>query len=232
MIMSQPSNILLSGIVGSHAHGLSNAKSDIDRLGIFAFETQVLHTMHRPEETYIAYNSDTVYHEAGKWCRLAANCNPTITELMWIPEHFIESCNDNGRDLISIRSSFLSASRVRRSYLGYASGQLRQIERLHGDFSPIVQQTVAKHARHLLRVCWQGFTLYKTGILPVTVDAPDHFHAFAQKIANGYVDDARKVLSNYEDLFRRTSAALPDTPDIERIDTWLRFLRIRFFRSK
>lgn len=225
-------NIILSGIVGSQAYGLATDKSDTDRIGIFAVETQALHVVRKPDETYTSRNNDTVYHEAAKWCRLAYSGNPTIIELVWLPTHLIETCNHLGHELIEIRSAFISASQIRRSYLGYASGQLRQLERLHGDFSHTARESANKYARNLLRMCWQGYALYKTGILPIAVDNPERFHAFGQKVADGHINDARKALSNYEDLFKFTPSVLPSSANEELVDRWMRFVRIWYLRSK
>ncbi|MGA8113625.1 MAG: nucleotidyltransferase domain-containing protein [Actinocatenispora sp.] len=123
------SAVLLSGVVGSTAYGLAGPHSDIDRLGVFAVPTTALHGLHPPTESHVTTRPDVTLHEARKWCRLALGGNPTVTELVWLPDDLYETRTPLGDDLIGIRDTFLSAGRVRDAYLGYAAQQFRKIER-------------------------------------------------------------------------------------------------------
>lgn len=223
-------NRILSGIIGSRAHGLATSKSDVDRMGIFAVNTQDLHIMRKPEETHVVQNdtSNEVWHEAAKWCRLALKCNPTILELVWTPAEYRECTSELGDDLIDIRSSFLSSKSVRNSYLGYASYMLKRIDQDRFDTSLEARERAGKNARHLLRICWQGYELYVTGKLPVCVDNPARFHAFAQRITAGHTDDAHQLLSQYEYTFNIAKTSLSSSPNEDVIDKWLRFVRIKY----
>ena len=153
------SNILLSGIVGSTAYGLAHEGSDVDRLGMFAAPTDDLHGLHPPKESHVTTKPDSTLHEAAKWCRLALRGNPTVTELVWLPDELYEVRTPLGDELIGIRTTLLSAKRVRDAYLGYATQQFRKLESRDGD------HRTAKHARHLKRLCHQGLELYTSGRL-------------------------------------------------------------------
>lgn len=83
-------NVLLSGIVGSTAYGLAKPGSDIDRLGLFAADTTAFHGLHGPAESHVTTNPDRTLHEAAKWCRLALGGNPTVMELVWLPDDLYE----------------------------------------------------------------------------------------------------------------------------------------------
>jgi uncharacterized protein len=111
-------NTLLSGIVGSTAYGLAHPGSDVDRLGLFAVDTVELHGLRRHTESVVTKDPDLTLHEAAKWCRLALGGNPTVMELVWLPDELYEVRTPLGDELIGIRSSFLSAKRVRNAYLG------------------------------------------------------------------------------------------------------------------
>ncbi|MGW0133055.1 nucleotidyltransferase domain-containing protein [Streptomyces sp. NPDC003299] len=220
-------NVLLSGIVGSTAYGLARKGSDIDRLGLFAAPTEELHGLRQPKESHVGTAPDLTLHEAAKWCRLALGGNPTVMELVWLPDELYEVRTPLGDELIALRTSLLGARRVRDAYLGYATQQFRKlVNRSEGGAAPPAR--VAKHARHLRRLCVQGFELYATGALSVRVEDPDAYHAFGERVARD-PSAAEPLLRHYQDAFARTPSALPDRPDESAADAWLRRVRAHFY---
>ena len=95
--VSIPPNVLLSGIVGSTAYGLATEDSDVDRLGVFAAPTERLVGLHPPQPSVVSSKPDATFHEAGKFAALALKVNPTITELMWLPDDLYETRTGLGR---------------------------------------------------------------------------------------------------------------------------------------
>lgn len=222
-------NILLSGVVGSTAYGLAREGSDVDRLGVYAVETVELHGLHKPEESQVTLDPDTTMHEVGKWCRLALNGNPTVMELVWLQKY--EQITPLGHELIGMRSSFLSAPRVRNAYFGYAVQQFKKLEtRGDGTFSPDLAKRTAKHARHMLRLLEQGLALWRTGHLPIEVQHPGQVLSFGSIVAEGNIEYAAKILSDYETAFDESPTVLPDTPDERVVEQWLRRVRHDFYR--
>ncbi|MDH6454784.1 MULTISPECIES: nucleotidyltransferase domain-containing protein [unclassified Streptomyces] len=215
-------NILLSGVVGSTAYGLARAGSDVDRLGLFAAPTETLLGLHTPKESHVTTAPDRTLHEAAKWCRLALGGNPTVMELVWLPDELYEVRTPLGDELIAIRGSFLSARRVRDAYLGYAAQQFRKLESRAGD------HRTAKHARHLKRLCHQGLELYATGRLAVRVEDPEEYHRFGAAVAADPAS-ARSLLARYETAFAETRSVLPDRPDEAPAEAWLRRVRAEFY---
>ncbi|MGW1498944.1 nucleotidyltransferase domain-containing protein [Streptomyces mirabilis] len=224
--------VLLSGIVGSTAYGLARPGSDVDRLGLFAVRTEQLHGLHRPSESHVFTDPDHTLHEAAKWCRLALGGNPTVMELVWLPDDLYEVRTPLGDELIGIRSSLLSAKRVRDAYLGYATQQFRRLEtRGDGSFSADTRKRTAKHARHLKRLCHQGLELYTTGRLTIRVENPDDYHDFGEQVAADS-DAARPLLAEYEAAFNENRSVLPDQPDEAAAEAWLRCVRAYFYASE
>lgn len=218
-------HLLLSGIVGSTAYGLARPGSDIDRLGLFAVDTAELHGLHHPQETIVSSAPDVTRHEAAKWARLALAGNPTVTELVWLPDELYEKRTELGDELIAIRGAFLSAPRVRTAYLGYASGQFKRLrDRGDGSFSADTRKRTAKHARHLMRLCHQGHELYTTGRLTIRVNDPDSYHEFGELVASD-PSAAQPLLAHYEELFDTARSPLPDRPDTAAVEAWLHCVR-------
>ncbi|MEU9187157.1 nucleotidyltransferase domain-containing protein [Streptomyces sp. NPDC048484] len=222
-------NILLSGIVGSTAYGLAREGSDVDRLGVFAAPTEDLHGLHGPKESHVTTTPDSTLHEAAKWCRLALGGNPTVTELVWLPDELYEVRTPLGDELIGLRTTLLSAKRVRDAYLGYAGQQFKRLyDRRHGSFSADTRKRTAKHARHLRRLCHQGFELYATGRLSIRVEDPDDYHRFGEQVAADAMI-ALPLLKHYETAFDETRSALPEQADEAPAEAWLRRVRAHHY---
>jgi predicted nucleotidyltransferase len=226
-------HVLLSGTVGSTAYGLAHEDSDTDWLGMFAVDTVRLHGLEKPTESIVTKDPDTTLHEAAKWCRLALNGNPTVMELAWLPENLYDVRTALGDELREIRTAFLSAPRVRNAYLGYATQQFRKLEsRGDGTFSPDLAKRTAKHARHMNRLLLQGLELWTTGSLTIRIVDPESVCAFGELVADGDIDHAKRVLTEYERWFDRMRPVLPEQPDTAVVEAWLRKVRRTYYKGE
>ncbi|WP_203905369.1 nucleotidyltransferase domain-containing protein [Virgisporangium aliadipatigenens] len=223
--------LLLSGIVGSTAYGLAGPDSDVDRLGVFAAPTEEFLGLRRPTESIVSHHPDRTLHEVAKWLRLAIGGNPTVTELVWLPEELYETVTDLGRELIELRSALLSAQRVRDSYFGYATQQFTRLERRGDSFSSETRNRTSKHARHLARLLDQGLGLYRTGTLTVRLEDPESYHEFGRRVADGDLDLAQQRIAAASHAFDEARPALPEHPDEERADAWLTSARLRLLHG-
>jgi hypothetical protein len=227
--MNPPGAVLLLGVVGSQAYGLSTPQSDTDRLGMYAMPTVMLHGLREPQESVVFTKpSDYTFHEAAKFCRLVLSGNPTVNELLWLPEDLYEFRHPLGLDLIEIRGSFLSAPRVQAAYLGYARQQFDRLVKREGNFSSDLKKRTAKHARHLLRLLHQGFQLYSTAQLQIRLENPAWYHRFGEAVAQDPTVAEEQLLS-YEARFKEVEPALPERPDTEPVEEWLLKVRRHFF---
>lgn len=222
-------HVLLQGVVGSTAYGLAGPDSDVDRLGIYAAPTVEFHGLNPPlgkQATVSATDSDAVWHEAGKAASLMLSGNPTVTEVLWLPEHLYEIRTPLGDELIGIRTTFLSSKRVRDAYFGYATSQLKRLLDT-GQFQSKMRARASKHGRHLRRLLDQGLALYTTGVLPIRVDDPQSYIDFGEQVAAN-PEVARQVLADAEARFDAARSPLPDEPDRAAVEAWLRRVRLAF----
>lgn len=218
--------VLLYGIVGSTAYGLGTPSSDVDRLGIFASPTRDILGLHPPTPTKVMVNPDITLHETGKYCTLALRANPTVMELMWLPDDLYEVRSPYGQQLIDIREAFLSAPYVRNAYLGYAAQQFKKLEsRSDGTFGPDLAKRTSKHARHMYRLLIQGFELWSTGKLTIRLDDPGAVMSFGARVSLGDPAAARDLLAQYEEAFDSTPTVLPECPDDRTVEEWLLSVR-------
>jgi predicted nucleotidyltransferase len=217
----QDLHVLLQGVVGSNAYHLNHDGSDVDYLGVFLAPTiEVLgmraHTI--TTQSFTSSDPDSTVHELGKFVSLALRCNPTILELLFLPEYVV--CTPSGRALIDARASFLSEPAVRAAYGGFATAQAKKI-----SFKEASART-KKHARHCARLLLQGSELLTTGT--ITMDVSKHRD---QLFALGElaVMNPLKFKEHFEGAlatFEQLPSTLPAEPDHTRIEDLVRSIRL------
>jgi hypothetical protein len=232
--------IFLTGIVGSTAHGLSGPDSDVDQLGVFQMSVERLTGLYPPTESQLSVvqtKPDITLHEVGKLCRLLLKANPSVTELLWLPEDLYEVRQPLGDYLLSIRSSFLSARAVRNAYFNYARDQFTRMgeprpKATIGDPDPDAEakklKQQKKNARHILRLLDQGLHLYRTGELIVRVDDPKRYFDFGEDVVADPAI-AKEHLAAAELAFDRQPSALPEEPDEALVGEWLLAVRTHLY---
>lgn len=220
--------ILLQGVVGSTAYGLAHADSDIDRLGVFAAPTHLFHGLRLPidkaDATHVTKDPDLTMHEARKMAILCLTANPTMTELLWLPDELYETRTPLGDELIDLRVAFASAKRVRDAYFGYATAQFKRLLET-GEFQSKMRRRQAKHGRHLLRLLDQGYGYYATGRLDVRVENPQRYLDFGDRVAAN-PEAARPALAQAEADFAAVRSPLPERPDEATVEAWLQRVRL------
>lgn len=222
---------LLSGVVGSHAYGLAGPDSDVDTLAVAAAPTEDFHGLHLPvgkAASRVTTNPDVTVHEAAKFVGLCLGANPTVTELLWLPDDCYVEKHALGNELIAIRRSLLGARQVRNAYLGYATAQFRKLRNRGDTFSSDTRGRTAKHARHLLRLITNGTQLYLTGHLDVRLANPAHYLEFGQFVVDDPAEGlryAQNALDMASATLDATTSPLPDQADESAAEAWLKRVR-------
>lgn len=225
--------VILESIVGSTAYGLATPESDVDKLGIYVQDTEDFHGLKlwgEKDFSIVTTDPDRTLHEVGKFCRLALRCNPTVTELLWVPEDLVTVATPEGILLRMQAKNFLSAKLVKDAYLGYAKAQLVRLED-RGDFGSDLKKRTQKHARHLLRLAHQGYTLYTTGELPIRLDDPEKYHEFGRMVAAD-PSYGRTRLEDIEKQWEYAKPAIPEAPNVEAIDNLMKSIRKANWKDK
>ena len=225
--MQKPDNIILEGVTGSVAYGLNTASSDVDLKGIYVLPTrEVLKIGFDPKHTTIdSTNPDVVYHEVGKFMKLVASGNPTVTELLFLDNYTVLS--PVGKKLIDSRDIFISTKAIQNAYRGYALSQAlklsnRQREGLDG-YDSALKNRFAKHTRHCFRLLLQARQLLETGTLNVRVtpEQRDWLFEIGTKSPSDIVKKFKEEDSKLDDV----KSVLPDSPNWEKIDKLLYEIR-------
>lgn len=222
------SQLLLLAITGSRAYGTAHAGSDYDYKGVFAahsIDLDGLYPITDQDQTWVSHSDihDKTYHEAAKFCRLAAKSNPTSLEILWSKPSDILLLTRLGQDLIRLRDAFPSANSVRLAYFEYAKQQLKLLKTTHTDPT---DDRRARHAKHLRRLLGQGYELWSQGRLTLQINNPGEYHEFGERCqadtTNALVEE---LIADYDDLFAVVPSVLQEKPDISSIQYWLRRVR-------
>jgi len=127
----EPRTILLVNH-GSHAYGLATPESDLDIKGVCI----------KPKACYFGFTQkfeqhekmaskgggvDSVVYSLDKFANLAADCNPSIIEVLWVDPSDYRKVSPAGYRLLEMREQFLSR-KAKHTFSGYAFAQLGRIK--------------------------------------------------------------------------------------------------------
>jgi predicted nucleotidyltransferase len=114
-------------IYGSHAYGLATETSDVDLKGFAIPPAEYFHGFLRKFEQAESRNPDMTIFDIRKFVQLAADCNPSVIEILWVDESEIIQINRFGRMLLDNREKFLS-QKAKWTFCGYSMAQLKRIK--------------------------------------------------------------------------------------------------------
>ncbi|MFE5290382.1 DNA polymerase beta superfamily protein [Nocardia sp. NPDC056611] len=230
-------NTVLRGQVGSGLHGVTTGDDDRDEMAVCieppeyvignaSFEQYIYRT--QPEGVRSgAGDLDLVIYSLRKWARLAAQGNPTVLLLMYIPPQELVTINDVGRDIQAHPERFLSREAAHR-FLGYLNSQKERMLGLKSQRTnrPELIEKYSwdtKYGYHMIRLGLQGVELLTTG--RITLPMPEHDRNWLIDLRNGKYtkEDALGVVDGLAAQLRAlaVTANLPAQPDRAAIDRWL-----------
>jgi predicted nucleotidyltransferase len=211
--------VILKVVIGSRAYGLEEPGSDTDRRGVFLPTAEQHWSLYGVPQQIDDDPAQETYWELQKLCVLGLKANPNVLECLWSP--LVEHATPLGNELLAMRDAFLSQL-VFQTYSGYVASQFRKIEadvRQHGE-------PKWKHVMHLVRLMHAGVGVLSTGEVPVHVGAHrDYLLAVRRgQVAWPEIEALRQDL--HRDFEAAAAAtALPERPDYERVDLFLRRAR-------
>lgn len=214
--------VIMKARVGSHLYGLNHENSDEDFLGVMVRPTEEILGFFNNEDTYVTHDPDCTYHEVKKFMNLAAKGNPTLLELLFVPEYL--HMTYEGAILVAHREMFLS-NHVRDSFGGYAVQQARKLQAREAEglegFNPAVKNRFAKHARHCFRLMRQGKALLETGILNPRLENPEEYFALGEMPSDELIKKFEEEFSTFDSV----KSVLPDEPNWEGLNELLLEIR-------
>lgn len=207
--------IIYRCIVGSRAYGLDHGESDTDRRGIYLPPARLHWSIYGVPEQLENPDTEECYWELEKFLKLALKANPNVLEALCTP--LVEHATPIARDLLSIRSAFLSKM-IYQTFNGYAMSQFGKLEADLRNKGAIKW----KHAMHLIRLLLSGTEALRTGVLPVRVETERDRLLSIRDGAMQWEDVDRWRLTlhkGFEEAFITTK--LPERPDYEAANEFL-----------
>lgn len=207
--------VIFRSVVGSHAYGLANEGSDVDRRGIYLPPADLHWSLYGVPDQLEDRETDEVYWEMRKFVTLALKANPNILECLYTP--MVELVTPIAEELLAMRGSFLS-KHVYQTYNGYVLSQFKRLEQDLRTAGTIKW----KHAMHLIRLLLAGVTVLREGHVPVYVDEHrDRLLAIKRGALDwAEVNEWRLGLhKEFDDALEHTT--LPARPDYERANAFL-----------
>lgn len=218
--------LLLLGVTGSTAYGLSHEGSDVDRQGVYCVPTETVLglSFNANKASHVLTDPDDVQlHEIAKFVGLVLKGNPTVTEVLFLSDY--EILDDRMLPLLDMRARLLGQRTVRASYTGYAVAQAqrlanREAEGRKGFDSDLAKRT-AKHARHCFRLMLQAEQLLTSGEIVVDVSAHrDELFAMgelAERDVQAFLDRFEQRKTELDSL----DSAMAEEPDVEAAERFL-----------
>ena len=123
--LKESNRIVFEAIAGSRAYGTSNPDSDFDVRGLFICPKNERITLINIPQEISNDSQDIKYYELEKFLRLASECNPSIVELMYLPEDCIKIQTSLMDKLIENRNLFIS-KKAYHTFNGYAYSMLHK----------------------------------------------------------------------------------------------------------
>lgn len=227
-----PGTVILLVESGSRIFDMHHDQSDHDRHGIFVAPTPDVLGLNGLSTETVAFADeagDVVMHEIGKYLRLALAGNPTLLNVLWVPDEMVYRISPEGHALRQLRSAFLHR-RALNAFVGYAKQQLKLFLR-GSNVHTSGGRPSGKWAAHLLRLLWQGRHLALTGDMILRFDDAKTAELRAIRfgtIPSDLVERAHAAIAEIEAVVAdKMPTVLPDTPDTARANAFLLGVRAR-----
>jgi predicted nucleotidyltransferase len=228
-------NEILRGVVGSTALGTAlEGTDDRDEMGVFIEPARNVCGL-TPCDHYIYRDKpEGVRSEAGdlaltiyslrKYCRLAAQGNPSVLLLLWLPEYLVQT--PLGADLVAGRQVFVSREAGQR-FLGYLVSQRMKLkgEKSHTVNRPELIERYGydtKFAMHALRLGLQGIEMMQTRNLVLPIPEPDRSTLMAIRTGKLNYNEALALIDGTETKLRALVEDFPvKNADFEAINDFM-----------
>lgn len=231
---------IFQGQVGSGLHGVTTGDDDRDEMGVLIeppeyvigntpFEQYIYRT--QPEGVRSGKGDlDLTVYSLRKWAKLAAQGNPTVLLLGFIPEAEVVKIDlQYGEAPAMFVEKFCRTKLAAEKFLGYCKSQRDQMlglkGRKHTNRPELVEQYGfdTKFAYHAIRLGVQGVEFLRYGRINLPMEKS--VRSELTDLRNGgwtkeqAIDAIEFQIGRLE--YERIDAELPEQPDYAAIDKWL-----------
>jgi uncharacterized protein len=238
-------NEILRGVVGSTTHGTAiEGQDDRDEMGVFVEPpehvcglTPVDHYVYRDQPEGVRSQPgdlDLTMYSLRRFCRLAAQGNPSVILLFWLTQHVVKT--PVGAALVDMREAFVSQESGRR-FLGYLAAQKSKLkgERANTVRRPELVEKYGydtKFAMHALRLGLQGIELMTHRRLTLPVAEPDLTTLRAVRSGQIGLADALQMIEDAEKRLGELVETCTWAADFDAINHFLVGAHLEYWRSR
>ena len=115
--------------MGSQAYGTATPNSDIDIKGVYIQSVYDVASLYNYKQQLMP-DKDTTYYEVKRFLELACSANPTILELMWMPDRCVQIKDPLFIKYIESNRDLFLTKRCCNSFMGYAYQQIYKAQGL------------------------------------------------------------------------------------------------------
>lgn len=233
------SDVLAIAEVGSTAHGIAlEGTDDLDLTVVRIEPWQELVTGSESRQSMMIRTQpdgvrsrmgdiDLQVYTARKFARLAIGGNPSILNVLYVPNYHHQS--EGWKQLRLGLQRFTPSRRAGSAYLGYMRQQMERWQGLRGQKNVSRPELVeaygfdTKYAAHIIRLGFQGATFMREARIPIPL--PGDFAASIRALRTGALSEKEALdwaAGQEDDLHRAiTESPLPQGPNVAATDELL-----------
>lgn len=241
-------NTILRGQVGSGLHGVTTGADDRDEMGICIEPPEAVIGLEKFEQYIYRTQSDGARSGPGdldlcvyslrKWTRLAAEGNPSVLLMLWIPDEELTVKTQLGAELQAVSELFVT-KQAGRKFLGYLNSQREGLEGTHHRHTnrpELIEQYGfdTKYAYHALRLGMQGIQLLTEGEVHLPMLQAHRDALLGVRRGETPLPEVKRWLETLAVSleYHASISSLPDGPDWARINGWLVDMYQRHWRTR
>lgn len=246
--------MILRAVVGSEVHGTAiEGTDDTDEMGVAIepveyvigsqrFSHYEYRTAVRPEgmpadqhPRSAAGDLDLIVYSLRRFVALATAGNPSILVPLFVEPEHVRYSSAVG-EALRANVEMLLSRQVGRKFAGYLHGQrqgllgLRTGARNRGRTDVIARYGFdTKYAAHMVRLGLQGVELLQTGRITLPMPEPHRQWLRELRVGQHTKDEALEWAADLEAnlVHLTTRSALPERPDMRRVDSWVSDVHLR-----
>ena len=218
-----PESTILKVLVGSRAHGLAQAESDMDTRAVFVRPTVDLFRFDaKPSATqWSTHNGDETAWEIGPFLSLAVQCHPLALETFVAP---VLEADEWGHGLRTLFPHVWTPQRAYDAFLGYGVNQRTKLLQKK-DGRP------EKYAAAYIRVLYNLCELLETGTMTIRiVDTPIGRSIAELKAGHFRMGEVIDLAEHWTQEAARRLAQCGHQSDLEKVNDFLIRIRRAFLR--
>ena len=116
--------------MGSQAYGTATPNSDVDIKGVYIQSVYDVASLYNYKQQLMP-DKDTTYYEVKRFLELASGANPTILELMWMPDRCVQVKDPLWIKYIESNRDLFLTKQCCNSFMGYAVQQIHKAKGLN-----------------------------------------------------------------------------------------------------